>query len=132
MNHFFELARERGVKVARACEPASVRLSLQAMRLSYFKNSNFTPSLQRNRTLRVSSLSKLFYKYKFPCCLCAARSLISVCNNVCVCVYESSVASAYSFGLATNPSRARSYPLNINPNPTRNLKVFWDLQARIG
>ncbi len=132
MNHFFELAGERGVKVARACEPASVRLSLQAMRLSYFKNSNFTSSLQRNRTLRVSSLSKLFYKYKFPCCLCAARSLISVCNNVCVCVYESSVASAYSFGLATNPSRARSYPLNINPNPTRNLKVFWDLQAPIG
>ncbi len=37
------------------------------------------------------------------------------------CVYESSVASAYSFGLATNPNqtRARSYPLNINPNPTQ-------------
>ncbi len=40
--------RER--EVARACEPASVRLSLQAMRLSYFKNSDFTPSLQRNIT----------------------------------------------------------------------------------
>ncbi len=36
---------------------------------------------------------------------------------VCACVYESSEASAYSFGLATNPSRARSYPLNINPKP---------------
>ncbi len=48
INHFFELARERD-------EPAPMRLSLQAMRLSYFKNSDFTPSL------RVSSLSKLFY-----------------------------------------------------------------------
>ncbi len=39
-----------------------------------------------------------------------ARSLISVCN-VCTCVYESSEASAYSFGLATNPNptRARKY-----------------------
>ncbi len=36
---------------------------------------------------------------------------------VCACVYESSEASAYSFGLATNPTRARSYPLNINPKP---------------
>ncbi len=35
---------------------------------------------------------------------------------------------AYSFSLATNPSptRARRYPLNINPNPTRNPKVFRD------
>ncbi len=35
------------------------------------------------------------------------------------CVYESSEASAYSFGLATNPNptRARGYPLNINPKP---------------
>ncbi len=36
------------MKVARTCEPGSARLSLQAMRLSYFKNSDFTPSLQRN------------------------------------------------------------------------------------
>ncbi len=38
---------------------------------------------------------------------------------VCACVYESSEASAYSFGLATNlnPTRAQSYPLNINPKP---------------
>ncbi len=38
---------------------------------------------------------------------------------VCACIYESSEASAYSFGLATNPNptRARSYPLNINPKP---------------
>ncbi len=35
-------------KVARACEPASARLSLQAMRLSYFKNSDFAASLQIN------------------------------------------------------------------------------------
>ncbi len=35
------------MKVARACAPASARLSLQAMRLSYFKNSDFTSSLQR-------------------------------------------------------------------------------------
>ncbi len=53
MNHFFELARERerererGMKVARAWEPASSRLSLQAMRLSYFKNSDFTPYAEK-------------------------------------------------------------------------------------
>ncbi len=29
---------------------------------------------------------------------------------MCACVYESSKASAYSFGLATNP---RAYPLNL-------------------
>ncbi len=42
-NHLFELAREseRGMKVARA--PASARLSIQAMRLSYFKNRDVTP-----------------------------------------------------------------------------------------
>ncbi len=42
-NHLFELAREseRGMKVARA--PASAHLSIQAMRLSYFKNSDVTP-----------------------------------------------------------------------------------------
>ncbi len=40
--------RERGMNVARACEPASARLSLQAMRLSYFKNSDFAASLQIN------------------------------------------------------------------------------------
>ncbi len=49
------------MKVARACAPASACLSIQAMRLSYFKNSDFTQSLQRNIMLRVSSLSKLFY-----------------------------------------------------------------------
>ncbi len=36
------------MKVARACEPASARLSLQAMRISYFKNSDFAASLQIN------------------------------------------------------------------------------------
>ncbi len=38
---------------------------------------------------------------------------------MCACVYESSEASAYSFGLATNPNptRARGYPLNLNPKP---------------
>ncbi len=41
-----ERERERGMNVARACEPA--RLSLQAMRLSYFKNSDFAASLQIN------------------------------------------------------------------------------------
>ncbi len=43
-----ERERERPRKVARACEPASARLSLQAMRLSYFKNSDFADSLQIN------------------------------------------------------------------------------------
>ncbi len=65
INNFFELAKERQRERERdetcACEPASVRLSLQAMKLSYFKNSVFTPSLQRNIMLRVSNLSKLFY-----------------------------------------------------------------------
>ncbi len=36
---------------------------------------------------------------------------------VCACVYESSEASAYSFGLATNPNPTRRYPLNINLKP---------------
>ncbi len=47
-----ERARERPREMDESCmcEPASVRLSLQAMRLSYFKNSDFTPSLQRNIT----------------------------------------------------------------------------------
>ncbi len=67
INHLFELARERERERERErdesclCEPTSARLSLQAMRLSYFKNTDFTPSLQRNIPLRVSSLSKLFY-----------------------------------------------------------------------
>ncbi len=70
----------------------------------------------------MCSLGTIFKKKKCPCCLCAAQSLISMCNNVCVCVcvciYESSVASAYSFGLATNPSSK----LSIKPDP----KVFWN------
>ncbi len=62
------------MKVALACAPASARLSigLQAMRLSYFKNSDFTPSLQRSIMLRVARMVRY-----------AARSQISVCNNVC-------------------------------------------------
>ncbi len=43
-----ERPSERPRKVARACEPASAHLSLQAMRLSYFKNSDFAASLQIN------------------------------------------------------------------------------------
>ncbi len=50
-------------------EPTSARLSLQAMRLSYFKNHC------------VSML-----------CVRCAISLIFVCNNVCACVYESNEA----------------------------------------
>ncbi len=38
-----ERERERGMNVARACEPASARLSLQAMRLSYFKTAILPP-----------------------------------------------------------------------------------------
>ncbi len=47
------------------------------------------------------------------------RPEITTPRYVCACIYESSEASAYSFGLATNPNptRARSYPLNINPKP---------------
>ncbi len=36
------------MNVAGAFEPASAHLSLQAMRLSYFKNSDFAASLQIN------------------------------------------------------------------------------------
>ncbi len=50
-----ETDRERGMNVARSCEPASARLSLQAMRLSYIKNSDFTPSLQINIMLLLAS-----------------------------------------------------------------------------
>ncbi len=59
-NHLFELARERE-KVARACAPASARLSLQAMTLSYFKNSDFTPSLQRNTVVVSNEVQLLRY-----------------------------------------------------------------------
>ncbi len=51
INNLFELARERERERERerdescVCVPASARLSLQAMWLSYFKNSYFTPSL---------------------------------------------------------------------------------------
>ncbi len=38
-----------------ACEPASARLSLQAMRLSYFKNSDFAASLQININVVIVS-----------------------------------------------------------------------------
>ncbi len=54
-NHLFELARERGMKVARACEPASARLFLQTKSFSYFKNTDFTSSLHRNITLRLAT-----------------------------------------------------------------------------
>ncbi len=66
------------MKVARACAPASARLSIQAMRLSYFKNSDFTPSLQRNIILRVSSLSKIFY-YETVSVLFVRSAISDIC-----------------------------------------------------
>ncbi len=106
------------MNVARACEPASARLSI----------SNEAYLLQKQRFCRLiadkynvvtceSVACRSYFTNKSFRAVCA-RSLISVCN-VCVCVYESSEASAYSFDLATNPNptRARSYPLNINPKP---------------
>ncbi len=47
---------------------------------------------------------------------------------MCVHVSMKAAKPAYSFSLATNPSptRARSYPLNNNPNLTRNPKVSRD------
>ncbi len=83
------------------CEPASARLSLQAMRLSYFKNSDFTPSLQSNIMLGVSQLKLFNFHAVF-----AARSLISVCNNVCVraSMKARRLLHICSFGLVTNPS----------------------------
>ncbi len=68
-----ERERQRGDESC-VCEPASAPLSLQARRLSYFNNSDFTHSLQRNITLRVSLL-KLFM---FPCCVRCAISDICV------------------------------------------------------
>ncbi len=69
------------MKVARACAPASAHLSLQAMRLSYFKNSDFTPLIAEK--YNVATCESVVYrsystKKKFPCYLCAARSLRSV------------------------------------------------------
>ncbi len=49
---------------------------------------------------------------------------------VCACVYESSEASAYSFGLATNPNPTRSYPLNINPKPDLEVADLYYLGTR--
>ncbi len=77
---------------------ASARLSLQAMRFSYFKNSDFTPSLQRIITLRVSKL--LLMKVSMLCVRCAISDM---CTNVCVRA-SMKAASAY-FGLATNSGR---------------------------
>ncbi len=83
------------------------------MRLSYFKNSDFAASLQKYNVVTCESVAcRNYFTNKSFRAVCA-RSLICVC----VCVYESSEASAYSFGLATNLTRARSYPLNINPKP---------------
>ncbi len=55
--------------------------------------------------------------YEF--CLDKKMMTVQIMVIFCPCVYESSEASAYSFGLATNPNptRARSYPLNIKPKP---------------
>ncbi len=58
-------------------EPTSARLSLQAMRLSYFKNNDFTPSLQRNITLRVSSQS--YFTNKSFRAVCSLRDLSDIC-----------------------------------------------------
>ncbi len=66
------------MKVARACEPASARLSIQAMRLSYFKNSDVTPHCREILRCESVAYRSYFTNKKFPCCLCAARSLISV------------------------------------------------------
>ncbi len=61
INHLFELARDRERGMNIALVNLRLRVSLQAMRLGYLKNSDVTPSLQRNITLQVSSLAKLFY-----------------------------------------------------------------------
>ncbi len=136
INHLFELAREREREreSERQREGWKLRVwtcvcaSLSTSNDAYFKNCDFTPSMQRNITLRVSSLSKLFYYYKCLCCVSAARSLWYLCAITCVCASMKAAKPAYSFSLATNPSptRARSYPLNINPNPTQNPKVSRD------
>ncbi len=80
--HDREKQRERErEKVALACVPA--RLSLQTVRLSCFKNCDFTPPC-----LKVSLM--------FERC-----AISDICAIMCTCVYESSVASAYSCGLQT-------------------------------
>ncbi len=102
-------------------EPTSARLSLQLMRLSYFKNTDFTPSLQRNITCESVAYRSYFTNKSFRA-VCSLRDLSDMRASM------KAAKPAYSFSLATNPSptRARSYPLNINPNPTRNPKIFRD------
>ncbi len=76
------------MKVARACAPASARLSLQAMRLSYFKNSDFTSSLQRNITLRLESVAYRSYFTKKKKTVLFLRCAISdICAIMCVCMH---------------------------------------------
>ncbi len=63
-DNLFELARDRERERERERGIACVNLRLRVFSTSneaYFKNCDFTPSLQRNITLRVTSLSKLFY-----------------------------------------------------------------------
>ncbi len=62
------------MKVALACEPASARLSLQAMMLSYFKYSEFTPSLQRIVTSE-SVAYRSYFTNKSCRAVCALRDL---------------------------------------------------------
>ncbi len=73
------------MNVARAWEPASAHVSLQAMSLSYFKNSDFYRLIADKYNV-VTCESVAYRSYFTNKSLCAARSLISVCNNVCVCL----------------------------------------------
>uniref|UniRef100_A0A672SR60 Synaptojanin-1 n=1 Tax=Sinocyclocheilus grahami TaxID=75366 RepID=A0A672SR60_SINGR len=63
-----------GLEMKVVCVNLRLRVSLQAMRLSSFKNSDFTPSLQRNITLRVS-------KYLTLSVLASPRVLLGMCQN---------------------------------------------------
>ncbi len=70
--------RGEGVKVARACETVSARLSLQATRLSYFKTAILPPAEKYNvaSILLLIKLSVLFVR-------CAVSD---ICAIMCVCV----------------------------------------------
>ncbi len=54
-----------------ACEPASVRLSLQVVRLSYFKNSDFTLIAEK---YNESVANRSYFTNKSCHAVCALRN----------------------------------------------------------
>ncbi len=64
------------MKVLGVCEPASAHLSLQAMRLSYFKNSNFTLIAEKYNVATCESVAnRSYFTNKSFHAVCAMRYL---------------------------------------------------------